>query len=168
MTLSCYHCGLPNPERIGPFQAIVLGETRAFCCPGCLAVAESIESSGLSDYYLSRDSQPGAAFAAAPVELLARFDHAAVQREFVSHEGELTVAELSIENLSCAACAWLIERRLLQSDGIVEASVNFSNHRLRVRWHDDTIQLSQVLAELEHIGYKARPFQRDTHAAALK
>jgi Cu2+-exporting ATPase len=168
VTLSCYHCGLPNPERIGPFQAIVLGETRAFCCPGCLAVAESIESSGLSDYYLSRDSQPGAAFAAAPAELLARFDHAAVQREFVSHQGELTIAELSIENLSCAACAWLIERRLLQSAGIAEASVNFSNHRLRVRWHDDTIQLSQVLAELEHIGYKARPFQRDTHAAALK
>ncbi len=168
MTLSCYHCGLPNPERIGPFQAIVLGETRAFCCLGCLAVAESIESSGLSDYYLSRDSQPGAAFAAAPAELLARFDHAAVQREFVSHQGELTIAELSIENLSCAACAWLIERRLQQAPGIVEASVNFSNHRLRVRWHDDSIQLSQVLAELEHIGYKARPFQRDTHAAALK
>ncbi|MEO6698205.1 MAG: heavy metal translocating P-type ATPase [Paraperlucidibaca sp.] len=168
MTDSCFHCGLPNPTRLGPFQAVVLSEMRAFCCPGCLAVAESIESSGLSDYYLSRDSQPGAAFAAAPAELLSRFDHAAVQREFVSHDGELSMAELSIENLSCAACAWLIERRLQQTPGVIEASVNYSNHRLRVRWHDQQTHLSHVLIELERIGYKARPFQRDTHAAALK
>lgn len=149
-------------------MAVVLEELHAFCCPGCLAVAESIESSGLSDYYLSRDTQPGAAFEAVPIELLSRFDHIAVQREFVSHDGELSVAELSIENLSCAACAWLIERRLQQTPGVIEASVNYSNHRLRVRWHDQQTHLSHVLIELERIGYKARPFQRDTHAAALK
>ena len=168
MSDSCYHCGLPNPKHLGPYRTAVLGEQRAFCCPGCVAVAECIESSGLNDYYLSRASSAGSAFEAAPASLLARFDHIAVQREFVSHDGELAVADLSIENLSCAACAWLIERRLQQLPGVSQASVNYSNHRLSVRWHTEQTPLSSVLAELEAIGYKARPFQRDTHAAALK
>ncbi|WP_376748674.1 heavy metal translocating P-type ATPase metal-binding domain-containing protein, partial [Stutzerimonas nitrititolerans] len=34
----CYHCGLPVPAG-SQFNARVLNETRALCCPGCQAVA---------------------------------------------------------------------------------------------------------------------------------
>ena len=37
----CYHCALPVPAG-SRFTAVVLGEPRSFCCPGCQAVAESI------------------------------------------------------------------------------------------------------------------------------
>ena len=50
---SRYHCGLPVPPG-SPFQARVLGETRALCCPGCQAVAEAIVKGGLESYYLHR------------------------------------------------------------------------------------------------------------------
>lgn len=166
--MACFHCGLPNPSTLGPYRAVILGETRDFCCPGCVAVAETIEASGLSDYYLNRDSEPQQRYAAAPAELLARFDHPAVQREFVGHAGDTSIAELSIENLSCAACAWLIERRLQQTVGVLEATVNYSTHRLRLRWQDEHITLSTVLTDLDRIGYTLRPFQQDSHASALK
>lgn len=44
--LPCYHCGLPVPAG-SRFEARVLGETRAMCCPGCQAVAEAIVAGGL-------------------------------------------------------------------------------------------------------------------------
>ncbi|WP_234707687.1 heavy metal translocating P-type ATPase metal-binding domain-containing protein, partial [Pseudomonas amygdali] len=35
--MCCYHCGLPVP--VGDcFTAVVLGEPRELCCPGCQAV----------------------------------------------------------------------------------------------------------------------------------
>ncbi|EPN16241.1 copper-translocating P-type ATPase, partial [Pseudomonas syringae pv. actinidiae ICMP 19070] len=33
----CYHCALPVPSG-KRFSAVVLGETRELCCPGCQAV----------------------------------------------------------------------------------------------------------------------------------
>ena len=36
----CYHCALPVPAG-SHFTAQVLGQPRAFCCPGCQAVAEA-------------------------------------------------------------------------------------------------------------------------------
>lgn len=169
---TCFHCGLPNPADTAPdrprYHALVLDEKRAFCCPGCVAVAESIVASGLSSYYRERDSaSPTAAIPAALEELL-RYDHPAAQNDFVHREGRYACTELSLENVSCAACAWLIERRLSQEGSVAQASVNLSNHRLRLVWDDEQRPLSSLLAALESIGYRARPFKADTHAAQLK
>ena len=49
----CYHCGLPVLTS-SRFQAFVLGELRAMCCPGCTAVAEAIVAAGLESYYQHR------------------------------------------------------------------------------------------------------------------
>jgi len=174
---NCFHCGLPNPaaasqasaaKSIGRYQTVVLGETRAFCCPGCVAVAESIVSSGLSSYYQERDSASPTAALPEVLEDLLRYDHPAAQSDFVHREGRYACTELSLENVSCAACAWLIERRLSQEGSVAQASVNLSNHRLRLVWDDSQRPLSSLLTALESIGYRARPFRADTHAAQLK
>lgn len=167
---TCYHCGLPNPggAQTGRYQAQVLGDRRDFCCPGCQAVAESIVASGLENYYRERDSSSPTAALPEALAVLERFDHPAAQQEFVQREGRYACTDLSLENLSCAACAWLIERRLGQEPGVAQASVNLSNHRLRLVWDDGQRPLSSLLTALEAIGYRARPFRADTHAAQLK
>ncbi len=166
----CYHCGLPNPggAQSGRYAAVVLGSTREFCCPGCQAVAESIVASGLENYYRERDSSSPTAALPEAMDVLERFDHPAAQEEFVHREGRHACTDLSLENVSCAACAWLIERRLGQEPGVAQASVNLSNHRLRLVWDDSRQELSSLLTALEAIGYRARPFRADTHAAQLK
>lgn len=163
----CYHCGLPNPAGTRP-GLVVLGQPRRFCCPGCAAVAEHIVTSGLDHYYRERDSRSVTGAPIESAELLARYDHPEVQDEFVHREGRYACTELSLENISCAACAWLIERRLGQDDSVAQASVNLSNHRLRLVWDDTRQPLSRLLATLEAIGYRARPFRADTHAAQLR
>jgi Cu2+-exporting ATPase len=82
-----------------------------------------------------------------------------VQKSFVlSSEGHQKEASLILEGITCAACVWLNERHLKQLKGVVSVSVNYSSQRARVIWNDDEIQLSQILAEINKIGYHAHPF----------
>ncbi|WP_043307538.1 heavy metal translocating P-type ATPase [Pseudomonas sp. ML96] len=166
--LPCYHCGLPVPAG-SRFEARVLDETRAFCCPGCQAVAEAIVAGGLDGYYRHRSDNainPQALPKALPDEL-ELYDRDEVQQGFVQHEGELSETRLLIEGISCAACGWLIEKHLRSLPGIAEASLNLSNQRLLVRWSDSQLPLSQLLAELRRIGYAGHPWQDDEASARL-
>ncbi|EQM66473.1 heavy metal translocating P-type ATPase [Pseudomonas tohonis] len=166
--LSCYHCGLPVPSG-SPYEARVLGETRAMCCPGCQAVAEAIVAGGLEGYYRHRSetaANPEALPSALPDEL-ALFDREDVQRPFVQHQGELSETSLLIEGISCAACGWLIERHLRTLPGVDEARLNLSNHRLHVRWSDSQLPLSELLKELRRIGYAGHPYKADDAAERL-
>jgi len=164
----CYHCGLPVPAG-SAYHARVLNEQRALCCPGCQAVAEAIVQGGLESYYSHRsdasinpDTLPQAL-----TEELELYDRKDVQEPFVRHEGELADASLMIEGISCAACGWLIEKHLRRLDAVSEASLNLSNHRLRVRWNDASLPLSELLAELRRVGYAAHPYQADQAAERL-
>jgi len=81
--LPCYHCALPVPSG-SRFTAVVLGESREFCCPGCQAVAEAIVAGGLESYYQHR-SEASANPEALPVQLtdeLVLYDRADVQKPF--------------------------------------------------------------------------------------
>ncbi|KDO01124.1 heavy metal translocating P-type ATPase [Pseudomonas donghuensis] len=164
----CYHCALPVPAG-SHFTAQVLGQPRAFCCPGCQAVAEAIVAGNLESYYQHR-SEASANPDALPQQLvdeLALYDRADVQKPFVRHSGELAETTLLIEGISCAACGWLIEKHLRNLPAVAEARLNLSNHRLQVSWADSQLPLSKLLAELRHIGYAAHPYQADRAAEQL-
>ena len=166
--LACYHCALPVPSG-SRFTAVVLGQAREFCCPGCQAVAEAIVAGGLESYYQHR-SEASANPEALPVQLtdeLALYDRADVQQPFVRHEGDLAETTLLMEGISCAACGWLIEKHLRTLPAVAEARLNLSNHRLHVRWADAQLPLSQILAELRHIGYAAHPYHADRASEQL-
>lgn len=166
--IPCYHCALPVPTG-KRFTAVVLGETRELCCPGCQAVAQAIVAGGLESYYSHR-SEASANPSELPVQLideLALYDRPDVQAPFVRHEGEQVETTLLMEGISCAACGWLIERHLRSLPAVTEARLNLSNHRLQVRWTHSELALSQVLSELRSIGYAAHPYQSDRAAEQL-
>lgn len=166
--LPCYHCSLPVPAG-SHYQARVLDQPRAFCCPGCQAVAEAIVAGGLDSYYRHRSDpavNPQTLPKALPDEL-ALYDRDEVQQGFVQQQGELSETSLLIEGISCAACGWLIEKHLRGLPGIVDASLNLSNQRLQVRWSDSQLPLSQLLAELRRIGYAGHPWQTDEASERL-
>ncbi|MFB4367660.1 MULTISPECIES: heavy metal translocating P-type ATPase [unclassified Pseudomonas] len=164
----CYHCGLPVPAG-SHFSAVVLGQSRELCCPGCQAVAETIVQNGLEHYYSHRSeaaNNPQQLPQALPDEL-ALYDRRDVQQPFVEQSGEWRETSLLIEGISCAACGWLIEKHLAALPGVVEAHLNLSNHRLRVRWSASTLPLSELLGEVRRIGYAAHPWQADAAAEQL-
>jgi P-type Cu2+ transporter len=67
--------------------------------------------------------------------------------------------DLAIEGIDCAACIDEIEGGLCQLPGIVEARLNYTNHRLAVEWRDGELSPAAVLDELQRLGYRAHPFQ---------
>ncbi|TBU72020.1 cadmium-translocating P-type ATPase [Pseudomonas daroniae] len=164
----CYHCGLPVSAGTR-FAAVVLGQSREMCCPGCQAVAETIVQNGLEHYYSHRSeaaNNPQQLPQSLPDEL-ALYDRSDVQQPFVEHHGELSETSLLIEGINCAACGWLIEKHLHALPGVAEAHLNLSNHRLQVRWDATILPLSQLLGEIRRIGYAAHPWQADAAAEQL-
>ena len=86
---ACYHCGevVPTNSR---FLVEILGASRAMCCPGCEAVAQTIVSSGLTSYYQFR-TQPAERADLVPNSLshLQHYDDIQIQSEFVSSQDGL-------------------------------------------------------------------------------
>lgn len=164
----CYHCGLPIPGG-DPWQATVRGDRRSFCCAGCRAVAQAIEQAGLGAYYDQRQAFPDRPDELVPGALqdLDLYDREEVQANFVRVEGEVREAALILEGITCAACAWLNERQLQQTPGIVDAQVNYTTHRARIRWDPARISLSQILQRVAAIGYTAHPYDPEQREAAL-
>ena len=156
----CYHCGLPLPAG-ARFSVTIGGRPREMCCAGCQAVAQAIVDNGLDAYYRHRDALPESPREALPAVLdeLALFDHPEVQKGFVrplsAHERE---ASLILEGITCSACVWLNERHLTRLPGVLAVDINYATRRARVRWDEERVRLSGILAAVAAIGYRAHPY----------
>lgn len=67
--------------------------------------------------------------------------------------------DLAVEGIDCAACIDEIEGALCRLPGVVEARLNYTNHRLAVEWRDGELSPAAVVEELQRLGYRAHPFQ---------
>ncbi|WP_201580032.1 heavy metal translocating P-type ATPase [Psychrobacter sp. Pi2-52] len=161
----CFHCGDPVPQP--PFYAEILGQSREMCCMGCQLAAQSIVEAGLEQYYLDRSEINRTASLPTQLTRLEAYDHDEIKSQFVYAQDGLSVAELSVNNLRCAACTWLIESRLDELEGISKCQVNLTNQRMRVIWNEDKLPISRILAVINEIGYDAKPYRQDTHEAML-
>lgn len=140
------------------------------CCPGCAAVADVIEKEGLGDYYSHRTANPKSLKGAILQDLdqLLVYDHEAIQRTFVVvQQGSVRQANLALEGIECAACIWLNERHLRSLPGVSEVSINYSTQQASVTWDNESIHLSDILAAIHAIGYKAHPFDANRQQIVL-
>lgn len=153
---ACFHCGLPLPtER--HWGATVGGVERAMCCPGCAAAAQAIVDAGCVDYYETRTGY-GATVESLDAPELALFDSG-------ENTGE---GGFTVEGIRCAACVWLIERRVQSVPGVHEALLNVSTERLQVRWDPAQCRPSDILRALKTIGYTAYPYDARRHGEQLE
>ena len=136
------------------------------CCPGCAAVAQTIVDSGLTDYYRTRQSMPQGVVDAVP-SALKLYDLPELARQFNRADGSAEVI-LSVEGIRCAACVWLIERRLAQVPGLTAANLNVATEKLQVRWNTSICQPSDILQAVHEVGYKAYPFDPIQHGELLR
>ncbi|MEZ0170123.1 heavy metal translocating P-type ATPase [Microvirga sp. TS319] len=67
--------------------------------------------------------------------------------------------DLAIEGIDCAACIDEIEGGLCRLDGVVDARLNYTTHRLSVQWQEGAIVPSAIVDELYRLGYRAHPYQ---------
>jgi len=159
----CFHCGLAVPPGLS-YSVVIDGIDRPMCCPGCRAVATAIIDQGLDDYYRHREGHAFNPEVLHPssFEESQSFDDEEIQRGFTRCDAEgINRATLSIEGISCAACAWLIERQLRHRPGVIDISVHLASHRAQLAWDPSIAKLSELLAAVNEGGYAAHPFQPD-------
>ncbi len=159
-TATCYHCGLPVPEKT--HHAVeILGESRAMCCTGCAAVAEAIVAAELEDFYRHRteNAPQGQELIPEFLRQMKVYDNPEIQKSFVARgEEQICEAALILEGITCAACVWLNENHLAQLPGIQAVRINYATHRAQIRWDDHQIHLSDILKAIAEIGYRAHPY----------
>ncbi|MDA7746651.1 heavy metal translocating P-type ATPase [Psychromonas sp.] len=156
----CFHCGEPNPTDTN-FNVVINNVSQKMCCPGCEAVAQTIVDSGLSSYYEHRTEVANKGDTLIPEELqqLEHYDLEKIQSDFIKKTDNITEITLTIEGISCAACAWLIEKQLRFLPGLMFINVNTTLNRAVIRWDNEQLALSKILLQIQRIGYKAYPFQ---------
>jgi Cu2+-exporting ATPase len=152
---ACFHCGLALAGR--RWSARVGGIERPMCCPGCAAAAQVIVDAGCADYYDTRTGY-GATVAGGNVPELDLFDAG-------DNTGERS---FTVEGMRCAACVWLIERRVQAVPGVSEAVLNVSSERLHVRWDPAICKVSVILRALRAVGYTAYPYDPQRHGEQLE
>ncbi|MBM9887808.1 MULTISPECIES: heavy metal translocating P-type ATPase [Deefgea] len=159
-TTPCFHCAEPCPPD-SELHIRYHNVSYPVCCIGCKAVAETIISSGLDQYYAQRE-KPADRKEPLPTELLEQlslYDDTQLQADFVHQTGTHTKeAALILEGISCAACIWLNEQHIAQLKGVQSVSINYSSYRARICWDDSQIQLSTILEHIAAIGYRAVPY----------
>lgn len=170
---NCYHCGLTVPPG-SSYSLVIDKEPRNMCCPGCLAVAETIISSGLDTYYKHRteaaDSPEirGKELPESLLQELALYDDNDVQHDFITCKNSISEASLVIEGITCAACVWLLENHIKKIPGVTKAHVNLTNHRARINWDKNITPISTLLSEIYRIGYQAHPYHPDKEEQLLE
>ncbi|MGE6436887.1 heavy metal translocating P-type ATPase [Shewanella baltica] len=159
---SCFHC--QEPVLTGQqFVTRINDRDEIMCCPGCQAVSQAIVDAGLLSYYKFR-TEPGSKQNALVPEALTQFsayDLPEVQQDFVHSEDNIESVSLSIDGITCAACAWLIEHKVKQLTGVSQVLVNSTTQRAMISWDKRTVKLSDILGQISRIGYQAAPYQVD-------
>jgi Cu+-exporting ATPase len=134
------------------------GKKLYFCCKGCEGVYTLLNSQGLDSFY---DKLGSNKLEPAKVDLsdLDRFDSEGFSKKYVRQsEDGFSEVSLIIEGIHCSACVWLNEKVLHQSEGVLEASINYTNNKAKVIWDSDVISLSKIVEIIRAIGYNAYPY----------
>jgi Cu2+-exporting ATPase len=164
----CFHCGLPLAPPPSPlWQVVIDGVPRPMCCPGCQAVAQAIADHCFDDYYDARTAFSATGGPALIPPELKLYDAPEAVSAFVV-DGDSSEAGFAVDGIRCAACVWLIEKRLRQVPGLLRADMNVATERLHVRWAQALCKPSDILTALHQIGYAAYPFDAQKHGEQLR
>lgn len=148
--IKCNHCHLEFDDSV-----MIKEESLNFCCKGCQGVYHLLKDQNLDSFYDklgNKSIQP-------PIEVssdLNKFDTESFEKNYVHIDNNgYKHIDLIIEGIHCAACIWLNEKVLYDTDGIMEATINFTNNKAKIAWDSDKIALSQIIEKIRSIGYNA-------------
>ncbi|MEA3354549.1 MAG: heavy metal translocating P-type ATPase [Campylobacterota bacterium] len=156
--VKCSHCHLEFDESVMIKEKE--NPSLNFCCNGCQGVYHLLKDDGLDSFY----DKMGKNTLTPPIavgEDSSNFDMESFKQRYIKTTPEgFSKVDLIVEGIHCAACIWLNEKILDETDGIVEATINFTNYKAKIVWDEDTIKLSQIIDKIRSIGYNAYPYER--------
>ena len=158
--IKCSHCQLEFDKSV---MITEKGNPNLyFCCNGCQGVYHLLKDDGLDSFY----EKVGNNKLAPPIadnQDSSSFDMDSFKQRYIKRTKDgFNSIDLIIEGIHCSACVWLNEKVLSKQDGIIEATINFTNNKARIVWDEDTIKLSTIIDTIRSIGYNAYPYSRSS------
>jgi heavy metal translocating P-type ATPase len=150
----CHLCGLPLPKA--PQMLAEGGDKHAFCCNGCLHVYQILAAttgpnSDLRATALYRDCLAAGLIPGTPLANTGEADSAAPE-----HAAEAAEFTSGIEGMWCPSCAWVIEKVLRRTPGVLAATVDFFHDRLLVRYLPQQLGEAEIRRRVAGLGYRLR------------
>ena len=163
MSKACFHCDEPVPKGIHLITNIDSID-QPMCCIGCQAVAQTIVDNNLTDFYRFRSApaQKGEVLIPEKLQRNEILDDINLQNEFTYYHDGFKETILTIDGISCSACAWLIEMQVSKLEGVNKINVNATTQRATVQWQESQVKLSDILSLIDKIGYHGLPFKAST------
>jgi len=158
--LACTHCNLTFSEEM-MIKEEDDSTSLYFCCKGCQGVYHLLNTEGLGTFYdkLGDTKLQPASQSNVSTDDLEKFDLGGFKNKYIkTHDDDLHEINLIIEGIHCSACVWLNEKVLHKVDGILEATINYTNNKAKVIWDPDTVKLSHIIQTIRSIGYNAYPY----------
>jgi Cu2+-exporting ATPase len=146
-------------------KADLAGTSRFFCCPGCMAIAQTIHGEGLAVFYIRRvqsSDKPITYFVLNEIpEKLKPYDDPSLVGRFTRPHGDAGDLEttLRLEKIRCAACIWLCEQHLRRIAGVKDVQIHYVTQKVIVHFSPGKTSLARLLFEIERIGYETWPFE---------
>jgi len=167
--VECTHCNLSFPKEVMIIEEPDINfskeslasptDIRYFCCKGCQGVYHLLQDDGLDSFYAKKGKEKLSKPLAVD-EDASNFDLDSFKDIYIKKNNDgFSSIDLVIEGIHCSACIWLNEKVLNDEAGILEVNINFSNHKAKIIWDEDTIKLSSIIEKIRAIGYNAYPYK---------
>jgi periplasmic mercuric ion binding protein len=72
--------------------------------------------------------------------------------------GERTVT-LAVENMTCAACPYIVQRTLAAVPGVIEAEVAYEQRTAKITFDETKTKLASLMEATAKAGYPSKPLQ---------
>lgn len=161
---NCFHCGEPVPDSVS-LMVTIDGKDRPVCCIGCQAVARLIVDADLGAFYTTRT-----AFSPTPDDsnkhVIEWFKDQDWLASFSDQDDGSLQIPLLVHGMSCAACSWVIEKRLIQHLDVIAVDINLSLSRVVITMAKGG-DPSEAITELTKLGYGAKPWRTNERLTQL-
>jgi len=169
----CDLCGLPL--RTAAVAASFADRTYRFCCAGCRQVftilfeaADSTDPGSFKETELFKQCRSLGIIPGSEAELASHGNRTVEpsqdqvpppdppegQTEPAANRNILQL-DLTIRNMWCPACAWLIDETLKKTAGITDSTCNFSTDRIRVNYSPIHTSPTKIVKTIGSLGFKA-------------
>ena len=155
LNITCKHCQISFDEKV----MIKEKEELFFCCKGCQGIYHLLKDENLDSFYDKLGNKTLASAKTYSNDDLKEFDQKSFYDNYVKITSDgFESVNLIIEGIHCAACIWLNEKILLETQGIIEANINFTNNKAKIIFDKNEIELSEIINKIRSVGYNAYAF----------
>jgi P-type Cu+ transporter len=141
----CYHCHDVLQKKVYVY------DNKSFCCNGCQLVYQILNENNLCNYY---DDNATVGIRKKSDEDYSYLDETIVQSKYViKHDSNHHQISVSLPQIHCISCIWLLEKIYKIDSGIIGARANVVTKQLEVRYDPNKTSLQKIATLLHTLGY---------------